>query len=47
MSADAPERGWVATELREEFAGLALRYVVVERGSGRSSRDLKQQSLPP
>jgi DNA/RNA-binding domain of Phe-tRNA-synthetase-like protein len=43
MSHDAPERGWVATELREEFAGLALRYLIVERGSGRSSRDLKQR----
>jgi DNA/RNA-binding domain of Phe-tRNA-synthetase-like protein len=33
----------VAPELRQEFPGLALRYVVVERGSGRSSRELKQR----
>jgi DNA/RNA-binding domain of Phe-tRNA-synthetase-like protein len=36
-----PEAGWVAPELREEFPGLALRYVVLERGSGRSPRQLK------
>lgn len=37
------EDGWVAPELRQEFPGLALGYVVVERGSGRSSRELKQR----
>jgi DNA/RNA-binding domain of Phe-tRNA-synthetase-like protein len=37
------EDGWVAPELRQEFPGLALRYVVVERGSGRSPRELKQR----
>ncbi|HEX2436399.1 MAG TPA: phenylalanine--tRNA ligase beta subunit-related protein [Solirubrobacterales bacterium] len=39
----AIEDGWVAPELRQEFPGLALRYVVVERGSGRSPRELKQR----
>ena len=37
------EDGWVAPELRQEFPGLALRYVVVDRGSGRSPRELKQR----
>jgi DNA/RNA-binding domain of Phe-tRNA-synthetase-like protein len=36
-----PEAGWVSPELREEFPGLGLRYLVLERGSGRSSRQLK------
>jgi DNA/RNA-binding domain of Phe-tRNA-synthetase-like protein len=36
-----PEAGWISPDLREEFPGLALRYLVVERGSGRSSRELK------
>jgi DNA/RNA-binding domain of Phe-tRNA-synthetase-like protein len=35
--------GWVAPELREELPGLALHYVVLERGSGRSSRGVKQR----
>ncbi|MGH2955185.1 MAG: phenylalanine--tRNA ligase beta subunit-related protein, partial [Solirubrobacterales bacterium] len=41
-AADAPpEAGWVDLGLAEELAGLALRFVVVERGSGRTPRDLK------
>jgi DNA/RNA-binding domain of Phe-tRNA-synthetase-like protein len=39
----ASEAGWVTPQLREEFPGLALRYLVVERGSGRSPRSLKQR----
>jgi DNA/RNA-binding domain of Phe-tRNA-synthetase-like protein len=35
--------GYLAPELREEFPGLALRYLVVERGSGRSPREVKDQ----
>ena len=42
-SARAIEDGWVEPELRQEFPGLGLRYVTVERGSGRSSRELKQR----
>ena len=38
-----PEAGWVSVELREELPGLGLRYLVVERGSGRSSRQLKNR----
>lgn len=38
-----PEGGWVAEELREEFPGLALRYLALDRGSGRSPRELKQR----
>jgi DNA/RNA-binding domain of Phe-tRNA-synthetase-like protein len=42
MSPDAvPEAGWIAPELREEFAGLGLRYLLIEQGSGRSPRQLK------
>jgi DNA/RNA-binding domain of Phe-tRNA-synthetase-like protein len=42
MSDEAiPEAGWVSPELREELPGLALRYLVVERGSGRSPRHVK------
>jgi len=37
------ESGAVTPELSEEFPGLALRYVVVERGSGRSPREIKQR----
>ena len=43
MSEGAPEAGYLAPELREEFAGLALRYLVVERGSGRSPREVKDR----
>jgi DNA/RNA-binding domain of Phe-tRNA-synthetase-like protein len=43
-SGDAvPEAGWVSPELREELPGLGLRYLVVGRGSGRSSRPLKNR----
>lgn len=38
-----PQAGWIAPELREEFPGLALRYMVVERGSGRSPRAVKER----
>ncbi|MFL5869522.1 MAG: phenylalanine--tRNA ligase beta subunit-related protein [Solirubrobacterales bacterium] len=43
MTEDSPRAGWVADELREEFPGLSLRYVVIERGSGRSPRELRQR----
>lgn len=39
----APEGGWVAPELREEFPGIGLRYLVLDRGSGKSSRELKHR----
>ena len=38
-----PEAGWISPELREEFPGLALRYLVLGRGSGRSPRELKHR----
>jgi DNA/RNA-binding domain of Phe-tRNA-synthetase-like protein len=38
-----PRSGWLAAELREEFPGLALRFMLVERGSGRSPREVKDQ----
>ena len=43
MSEGDTEAGWVAPELRDELPGLGLRYVLVERGSGRSPRELKQR----
>ena len=39
----APEAGWVAAELRQEFPGLALRHFTVDRGSGRSTRAVKDR----
>jgi DNA/RNA-binding domain of Phe-tRNA-synthetase-like protein len=42
MSTEAvPEAGWISPPLREEFPGLALRYLLVDRGSGRSPREVK------
>ncbi len=38
-----PESGWIAAELREEFPALSLRYMTVERGSGRSTSELKDR----
>src|SRR5215210_2794259 len=44
MSDEAiPEAGWVSSGLREELPGLALRYLIIERGSGRSPRHVKEQ----
>jgi DNA/RNA-binding domain of Phe-tRNA-synthetase-like protein len=44
MAAEAvPEPGWVASELREEFPGLALRYLSVDGGSGRAPRHVKSR----
>jgi DNA/RNA-binding domain of Phe-tRNA-synthetase-like protein len=37
------ESGIVAAPLREEFPGLALHYLVLERGSGRSPREVKER----
>lgn len=42
MSDEAiPEAGWISPELRDEFPGLALRYLLIERGSGRTPRHVK------
>lgn len=38
-----PEAGWISPELREEFPGLGLRYLLIGRGSGRSPRHLKER----
>lgn len=43
MSAEEVGSGWVAPELRDEFPGLSLRYRLVGRGSGRSSRELRER----
>jgi DNA/RNA-binding domain of Phe-tRNA-synthetase-like protein len=37
------EAGFLDPALRDEFPGLGLRYVSVDRGSGRSNRALKQR----
>jgi DNA/RNA-binding domain of Phe-tRNA-synthetase-like protein len=37
------ESGAVAPELGEEFPGLALRYLVLDRGSGRSPREVRER----
>jgi DNA/RNA-binding domain of Phe-tRNA-synthetase-like protein len=39
----APEPGWVAPELAEEFPGLGLLCTLVEAGSGRSPEAIKEQ----
>ena len=41
MSEAVPEAGWVEAELRDELAGLSLRYLTVDRGSGRSPAEVK------
>ncbi len=43
MSDAAPETGWIAPELAEEFPGLSLRYAIVERGPGRSTPAAKRR----
>ena len=43
MAAVDSSAGWVAPELGEEFPGLALRFLVVDRGSGRSPREVKDR----
>jgi DNA/RNA-binding domain of Phe-tRNA-synthetase-like protein len=43
MSEALAEAGWVSAELREEFPGLALRYVMIDRGSGRTPRGVKER----
>jgi DNA/RNA-binding domain of Phe-tRNA-synthetase-like protein len=44
MSTEAvPEAGWVAPELTEEFPGLGLRYLLLEHGSGRSPRHVREE----
>jgi DNA/RNA-binding domain of Phe-tRNA-synthetase-like protein len=40
---DSPEVGLVSAELLEEFPALSLRYVTVERGSGRTTPELKDR----
>jgi DNA/RNA-binding domain of Phe-tRNA-synthetase-like protein len=42
-AASEPHTGPLAPELREEFPGLALRFMTVERGSGRSPREVKDR----
>ena len=43
MSEAVPEAGWVASELRRELPGLGLRYLPVDRGSGRSPAPVKDR----
>jgi DNA/RNA-binding domain of Phe-tRNA-synthetase-like protein len=39
----APERGWVAPAIAEEFPGLGLAWTTVEARSGRSPRQVKER----
>lgn len=39
----APEPGWVASVLDEEFPGLAIHCTTIDRGSGRSPAAVKEQ----
>jgi DNA/RNA-binding domain of Phe-tRNA-synthetase-like protein len=43
VSEPAIEPGWIAPDLSDEFPGLGLRLVVVDRGSGRSPREVKER----
>jgi DNA/RNA-binding domain of Phe-tRNA-synthetase-like protein len=44
MTSEAvPERGWVAEDVAEELAGVGLHYLLVEQGSGRSPRHVKER----
>lgn len=43
MSEPEPQRGWMAAELAQEFPGLALLELTVDRGSGRSGREVKER----
>jgi DNA/RNA-binding domain of Phe-tRNA-synthetase-like protein len=43
VSDTSAQTGAVSPELREEFPGLSLRHVTVDRGSGRSTRALRER----
>jgi DNA/RNA-binding domain of Phe-tRNA-synthetase-like protein len=43
MNGAVPEAGWVSAELRDELPGLALRYLLIERGSGHTPRPVKER----
>ncbi len=44
MTSEAvPERGWVADDVTEELAGLGIHFLVLNQGSGRSPRHVKDQ----
>jgi DNA/RNA-binding domain of Phe-tRNA-synthetase-like protein len=43
MSEAVAETGWVSPELLEEFPGLGLRFLLIERGSGRTPRAVKER----
>jgi DNA/RNA-binding domain of Phe-tRNA-synthetase-like protein len=44
MTSEAvPERGWVAEDVTEELAGLGIHFLVLDQGSGRSPRHVKDQ----
>jgi DNA/RNA-binding domain of Phe-tRNA-synthetase-like protein len=44
MGGDAePQEGFVAPQLRDEFPGLGLRYLLIEHGSGRAPRQVRKR----
>jgi DNA/RNA-binding domain of Phe-tRNA-synthetase-like protein len=38
-----PERGWIAEDVSEELAGLGIHYLILDQGSGRSPRAVKDR----
>ncbi len=43
MGTAVPESGWISPELRDELPGLALRYLLIERGSGRTPKPVRER----
>jgi DNA/RNA-binding domain of Phe-tRNA-synthetase-like protein len=43
VSEAVPERGWVSAEVSEELAGVGVQFLLLEQGSGRSPRHVKDQ----
>ena len=41
--AAVPERGWVSGDVSEELAGVGVHFLLIERGSGRSPRHVKDR----
>jgi len=42
-AASVPERGWVSDDVSEELAGVGVHYLVLNQGSGRSPRHVKDR----
>ena len=42
-AAAVPERGWVAEDVSDELAGVGVHYLLLDQGSGRSPRHVKDR----